>query len=329
MINVETYEIGYLVYQETVQLENLFSVTEAKLLTESISEEALNEAMIDTIRSYVNKVVSGIGKVWQKFKTRIQHLRKDILFKQYPLDKIKETLSKSDAKPVEVDNYRDYDLNKLTSIRFTPFSMELVGDAQNRDEFYSKHYNDMIKDPSKRSVSDSIRDYITKSKSDKFAVPSDKISDMLDFVSKDEGGIITAIQNNIQQMNRSVENIDNLASQSVNASFTYEKTMNYYFNEADEEPKMKVSSDKDENNNDENKEKPEDKGKALKKATEVYLSAMSGILSAQLALSSEILNVYCQIISKFMKENSSNDNSSDNSKEQKSTSNEKFNKVSL
>lgn len=309
MISVEAYEIGYLVYQETLELENLFAVTDAKLLTESVETEALNEAMIDTIRSYVNKVVSGIGKVWQKFKTRIQHIRKDILLKQYPLDKIKETLSKSNARPVEVENYRDYDLGKLTSIRFMPFSIDLVGDAQNKNDFYAKHYAGVIKDAD-RSVADNLRDYITKAKSNKFAIPAEKIQDMVDFVTKEEGGITTAIENNIQQMNRSVQNIDNIASQVTKEGFSYEKTMQYYFNEADEDSKMKVASDTSSGNDGEKKEQGDD-GKALKKATEVYLSAMSGLLSAQLSLSSEILNVYCQIITKFMKENTSSNKSSD------------------
>lgn len=310
MINVEAYEIGYLVYQETLNLENLFAVTDAKLLTESVDEEALNEAMIDTIRGYVNKVVSGIGKVWQKFKTRIQHIRKDILLKQFPLDKMKEILSKSNAKPVEVENYREYDLGKLFSIRFMPFTMDLVGDAQNKNDFYTKHYAGVIKDTD-RSVADNLRDYITKAKSNKFAVPAEKIQDMVDFVIKEEGGISSAIENNIQQMNRSVQNIDNIASQVTKEGFSYEKTMQYYFNEADEDPKMKVVSDKSADGNGEEKKEQGDDGKALKKATEVYLSAMSGLLSAQLSLSTEIMNIYCQIITKFMKENSSSNKSFD------------------
>lgn len=311
MINVEAYEIGYLVYQETLNLENLFSVTDAKLLTESVDEEALNEAMIDTIRSYVNKVVSGIEKVWQKFKTRIQHIRKDILLKQFPLNKMKEILSKSNTKPVEVENYRDYDLGKLSSIRFMPFTTDLVGDAQNKNDFYAKHYAGVIKDED-RSVTDNLRDYITRAKSNKFAIPAEKIQDMVDFVTKEEGGISSAIEDNIQQMNRSVQNIDSIATQATKEGFSYEKTMRYYFNEADEEnPKMKVVSDKSADSNGEEKKELGDDGKSLKKATEVYLSAMSGLLSAQLSLSTEIMNIYCQIITKFMKENSSSDKSSD------------------
>ena len=305
MVICEEYDLSYLVYEQTRRMNDLWSVLEMKesVITESTDLRVLNEAMADTIRSYMNKVVQGIQQVWNKFKERVRYIGKEILLKKYSEEEIKKALQAENVAAVNVTNFYDYDLDKLKGITLKTFDYRaMVSSLGSKEAFLKANYPDFYKDE-KANMKSNIKTYITKSKQDSHDVTKQELQAMVDFVLKGETELVQSIQKNIDTINKTSQNIDSLANEisqqepKQESGMSFARTMEYYFQEADEE-KMTVTPDEKKDENGE--EKKPDQSKQIKDAVTVFMKASTEIFSAQLAVSSEILNIYVRIISKYM-----------------------------
>ena len=113
-LNGDSYEDGY-VYeslQDEFNLDLMLLEAEQELFSEiqleSADIEILNEGIRETIMQYVQKVIQGIQKAWDKFIG---------LFTQAELkrlkNQIKPLIDKTDNIDFTINNYKQIDLDKL------------------------------------------------------------------------------------------------------------------------------------------------------------------------------------------------------------------------
>lgn len=330
MVIREEYDIAYMLYYESKQFEEIMSVIELKqmTITESTDLEAINEAFGDIVRGYMNKVMSGIQKVWDKLKQRVQYLSRDMLLKKWKEEDIRKAIQATDVEPVNMDNFRDFNLERLTGVQLRELNYDTMkGSLDSVESFLKAQYGSFYKDDSK-NVKENLRDFITMKKVDNYNVTPQDLQKMVEFVLKGESQLVEDINKNIEAMNRSADAVSNLIRNVENnptneSVMTLESTMQYYFLEDGEDDKMKINTSK------EGEENKPDPSKEIKDAVTTYMKASTQVLSAQMSLSTEILSIYTKVISLHMKkwsktkketkptENTNPDNSPNNGQIQK------------
>lgn len=322
---VEEYDLSYLLYQESRALEDGLTNYYVKSCMESADIEYLNEAMSEVIKKFANKVMQGIQAAYNKFKEKVTTITKEILLKSYKEEDIVKALADESIEKVKINNYRSYDISKLSGIEFKTLNYEaMTASLESVDIYLKTNHSDFFKD-SKKSTYENMMDFIAPNKQAEYTATNQDMTNMFEFIMKGYNTITESIKKNINHINDSAKNINTLVNniaggqqttttqtqtttqtttnngeaQKESARMDYNRFMEYYFNEADGDEDKGPSIAKDEPKSGDGTN-ANDQTKKIKDAIQVYLKANSGMLSAQMKISSEILNIYSKILMKYM-----------------------------
>jgi hypothetical protein len=118
MVNsIDEYELYYnLFISESDMYKKLTDINMSIVLSESVDIVSIEEGVKDTIMNYITKVTQGLQKAWNTFSDKLSGSIQGFLNKN-----VKPVIEKNNTTEFIINNYRDYDINALTSIRIDNF----------------------------------------------------------------------------------------------------------------------------------------------------------------------------------------------------------------
>lgn len=187
MVSREDYNIDYAIYlAESETIESI--VKESSVLNESVIQEGFK----DTIMKYMEKIVTGIQKVWNKFKQGL------------PTDQDKQFLRQISGKvdsyngSVNIKNYETFKLDKFNAYTLKPFNYtEMKEYLKTKNDFVAHYYPDLAGDAGvKKSMVSIIVDI-----QDNAVCDNGMVQNMFKFCNSDYEGYKTKISNDIDVIN--------------------------------------------------------------------------------------------------------------------------------
>ena len=187
MVSREDYNIDYAIYlAESETIESI--VKESSVLNESVIQEGFK----DTIMKYMEKIVTGIQKVWNKFKQGL------------PTDQDKQFLRQISGKvdtyngSVNIKNYETFKLDKFNAYTLKPFNYaEMKEYLKTKNDFVAHYYPDLAGDAGvKKSMMSIIVDI-----QDNAVCDNGMVQNMFKFCNSDYETYKTKISNDIDVIN--------------------------------------------------------------------------------------------------------------------------------
>lgn len=187
MVSREDYNIDYAIYlAESETIESI--VKESSVLNESVIQEGFK----DTIMKYMEKIVTGIQKVWNKFKQGL------------PTDQDKQFLRQISGKvdsyngSVNIKNYETFKLDKFNAYTLKPFNYaEMKEYLKTKNDFVAHYYPDLAGEAGvKKSMMSIIVDI-----QDNAVCDNGMVQNMFKFCNSDYEGYKTKISNDIDVIN--------------------------------------------------------------------------------------------------------------------------------
>ncbi len=297
------YDLAYVFYEAQIQYDNRGSVIEVKSLTEST--EIIQEAVGDNIRNYINTVIEGLQKAWNKFKQNVEKFRFP-----YKQDEVIKAIKNNEVKIKVTDGISlidgSYDnlSRQLETFPKIPNDIQsfnsIKDDLESVEKFMTKHCSNFYKD-SKKSILENMRAALVRTNSGEYNMTKDDLMKMSDYVFNYYNKIMEEFQKQIKSINNEAKNASDLAKTlsgqatqqnstpqptSQNASFVY-TGIESYFNE-DEAPK--VTSTADQNNNSGND------AASIQKALNIYFKCDKDIITAEMQVTREIYKFYTKVL---------------------------------
>lgn len=303
-LNGDSYQDGYIYesLQDEFNLDLMLLEAEQELFSniiqlESSDIEVLNEGIKETIMGYVQKVIQGIQKAWDKFIN---------LFTQGELKKlknqIKPVIDSSNDIDFTINNYKHMDLSKLSDIVVVPFDYERMKEhSSNSEDFYQTYYSQLDVKGSK-NVKEAVEKFVGKKIEDKFKCTKKELLDIYKFASQDYFEYRKLIQKDIDNINQSSENIKNSVNQVVASENPVNNNESFYFDdflvdmilEADtpggnqnSEPKTSFTDNNGETTQTDGSPETKqnnDNRKAATKTVNTYMSCTTKLLSAKMSI---------------------------------------------
>lgn len=298
-LNGDSYEDGY-VYeslQDEFNLDLMLLEAEQELFSEiqleSADIEILNEGIRETIMQYVQKVIQGIQKAWDKFIG---------LFTQAELkrlkNQIKPLIDKTDNIDFTINNYKQIDLDKLNNIKIEPFDYERMKEnLDSSEKFYNTYYPQLDTQNSK-NVKEAVEKFLGKKVINKYRCTKKELLEIYDFAAEKYFEYRTLIQKDIDNLNQSSENIKNAVNQVVASETPANESFDWFLEdtlfEADTpggdsngEAKTSFTDNSGEttstDGSQQTKETNENRKKASK-AVSTYMSCTTKLLSAKMSI---------------------------------------------
>lgn len=301
-LNNESYsdKCIYESLQDEFNLDLLLAVEEENLLSEmsglileSESIEALNEGVRETILNYVAKIVQGVQKAWNKFSN---------LFTQAELNhlktKVKPAIDKADKIEFIIKNYKSYDWDKLQGLKLVPFDYNRMQDQlKSSNDFYRANYAGLDIDGT-RNIKEAAEKYLNK-KIENVTCDKTLMQNIYNFAAVDYFKYRDEIEQDIQNLNNSNENIKNMVNEVI-SSETPQESFNYSDilstdtileaakdnNNTNGDPKQTYEDKAGEKTSDGTPEAKEnnEKRKAITKAVTIYMTASTKLLSAKMSI---------------------------------------------
>ena len=187
MVSREDYNIDYAIYlAESETIESI--VKESSVLNESVIQEGFK----DTIMKYMEKIVTGIQKVWNKFKQGL------------PTDQDKQFLRQISGKvdtyngSVNIKNYETFKLDKFNAYTLKPFNYaEMKEYLKTKNDFVAHYYPDLAGEAGvKKSMMSIIVDI-----QDNAVCDNGMVQNMFKFCNSDYETYKTKISNDIDVIN--------------------------------------------------------------------------------------------------------------------------------
>ena len=299
-LNGDSYEDGY-VYeslQDEFNLDLMLLEAEQELFSEiqleSADVEVLNEGIRETIMQYVQKVIQGIQKAWDKFinaftQAELKHLK----------GQIKPLIDKTgDNIEFYINNYKEMDMSKLANIKIEPFDYERMKEnLDSSEKFYSTYYHNLDVANSK-NVKDAVEKFLGKKITDKQKCDKALLDKIYDFAAEKYFEYRTLIQKDIDNLNQSSENIKNTVNQVVASETPANESFDWFLEdtlfEADTpggnsngDAKTSFTDNSGEttstDGSQQTKETNENRKKASK-AVSTYMSCTTKLLSAKMSI---------------------------------------------
>jgi len=298
-LNGDSYEDGY-VYeslQDEFNLDLMLLEAEQELFSEiqleSADIEVLNEGIRETIMQYVQKVIQGIQKAWDKFIN---------LFTQGELkrlkNQIKPLIDKTDNIDFTINNYKQIDLAKLNDIVIVPFDYERMKEnLESSEKFYSTYYSQLDTQNTK-NIKEAVEKFLGKKVIDKYRCTKKELLEIYNFAAEKYFEYRTLIQKDIDNLNQSSENIKNAVNQVVASETPANESFDWFLEdtlfEADTpggdsngEAKTSFTDNSGEttstDGSQQTKETNENRKKASK-AVSTYMSCTTKLLSAKMSI---------------------------------------------
>ena len=293
---VEDYDISYnLFLAEQDMFFDLVSL-ERGIIVESSSIEVLQEGVKETIMNYLQKVMTQIQNIWTKFQAKFSSDVANFLEK-----KVVPMLEKADDANFEIENYKDFDLNKLGNYNIPVFEYN----EQNKDDYKSvealskKLYPDLMnKGDLKKGLESKI---VTKV--DKYKVGKKELVELYNFCKDGYKRAVTSISHDIDSLNNSSKNITNMVNNVISTQETvdlFNEMSLHIIREADDNEKMEFSDDKEDNTGTGSNPHPEGAKLKVTNAVTVYMTTCTKLLSAKMYMITEKFNNSIKILTHYV-----------------------------
>lgn len=306
MITREDYDMMYTLYTESVRLENRLSVLRVKSGTvqESADIKILEEGASETLKKFIDNILESLQGMINKFRQKVCKDRKDNFFKKHPKKDVEVAIAKK-LTPVKVENFREFDTDKLFAIDLKEIHsvQELEGLPDTREEFLKNEYQNTFYKDAEKNIRENIRTYITTNKHDEFETDQKILTEMLRFLDSGLDNILGTIEKNIGILNNLLkfteDNLNSTTSPNQESVSFKDPIYLHYFNEADEkEEPTKIVDNKDENQSGNGEQK--EKGKNISSKLTYIIKVNTEILAAQTALTDTISALYVNILNKYL-----------------------------
>lgn len=225
-------QLFYECYLHESELENKLHILglkerKAKALGESTELEALNEAFLDNVMEYIRKVVASMGEAFTKFQTSIKTLNANEIIErnQKLLQGNLQMQPPADFLLPKYDDIVDF-CKKQVAKEFTKDSLEYL---DNESEYIAKYFDQQFAPQQDKSFQDVVNEKLFTKTTGKEIIGAREIQQYVDFCTKDFQQIANNIANNRKLIDSTSRSVDNALRQ-----MGISETMNFYFNEADE-----------------------------------------------------------------------------------------------
>ena len=347
------------IYNEAYEQEK-FNRSLSSVIGESV--EVLTEKSIgETLKGWLDKIIQGIKSVWDRFvkwatdistnNNKYLEKHKDVILNKKPLKATISSFNEYDIAAIKTANVPKYDEIKLQSV------------PTEKDDFISKfpEFSKYYKDKEK-SFSDNVKYFLRKSK-EPHDIQSTNLDmqKLYDYVYNYNTNIKNDIQksiNDLQEANKKSEftikklmkkdpakktveikknTTDNKSEttdtgsadnkdQSTEESFTFEKTISYYFNEMDikDDPNQPEVEKTD---GGASTDTEAGKDKQLETAIRLYFTLSAELLGARLNTAQEAYKNYMRIIKWHVKKYVKDDEPAKEEKPQETAENKEEKKT--
>lgn len=303
MATLLDYELAYNFYtaeKQYHQEQTALSIKLEQAIINESSTEVIQEGVIESVRKFINKIVSGIQNAWNKFKDKV--LKVKLKYGNDDIQKAIDTLEPN----FNTLNHAVYNLDFLAKIKINDVIPEITANADDltKEEFLKKYYSSIVTDTSK-PVYDNLKKRVITSTEDKHKVTKEDLQNMFNYLksydeltnscNNDINSLNTAAKSSDTAINNAVNNIraSQSATQQVNAS-AYFADMEYYFNEETKDDKPKVDKESTKNDN------KDELTKIIEKKINIFFQATTEVFSAKLKIYQEIRNYYNEVINTHM-----------------------------
>lgn len=263
---------------------------------ESESIRVLNEGVRETIMNYVQKIVQGIQKAWNKFTYAFSQAQLKFI-----KEKVKPLIDKTDNIDFTINNYKTYDFTKLDSIQIQPFDYDRMKDDLQDSQSYFKAQYSQLDISGSHNIKEALEKYLDKKIIPKFQCKQEQLQNISNFMIEDYFKYRDAIEKDIESLNNSNENIKNIVNQVVetevkssenvkseNVYFNIDNSLDIYLEDGEKEPGMSFEDNSGEvtNGDDKNIDDSEkrEKSKEVTKAVRTYMTCNTKLLSAKMSI---------------------------------------------
>lgn len=267
MTSLESYQLKYDLFLAEQELFDNMIYYGSGIVNESVGLISVNEGVKETIMDYLKKISDAIQKAWERFKEIV--LRSvDAVF----LKKIGGKVANIGDPGFTIQNYRNYDMVKLNSIKLMQFNYEEMKQSlETKEAFIAKYYGSIIK--GKESIVDQIENYTVSKKEDKQCT-KDMVQSMYKFVSSDFKTYLNNIETDLRTVNTSNANIERIVKTITPVDINNESVL-IYESYITEEEAVKFKDDPNRDTGDNSK---------LVNHVTTYVKVSTEILSAKLKI---------------------------------------------
>lgn len=280
-INLENYEFyNDLFLAETELFSSMVSIG-ADIVNESNGIISIQEDAKETINNYIQKIIQAIQNAWDRFKEIVMNEKDDIWLKAHE-KKILES-----QPTFTINNYPEYDMNKLSSIKLIPLNYEEMKESlSSKEAFMAKYYGEL---EGEGSISDKLEKIILKSRKDERCT-NELLKNCYKFCLSDSKSEISKIELDLKTINDSNKNIERIVNSISTDQTTREAAIMYesYLYEVQNQEKISFTDDK--NGADANNKT------SLVSDIHIYISCSSDILTAKMNLLKNIKKEYMNIL---------------------------------
>lgn len=198
--------------------ENLISLG-GQVYHENCGLILIKEDYDNKVNTYIEKVVGGLQKAWNNFKTKVV----DANIKPY-LNSIKDKYTKwsSENHEIIVENWHSYNWATFDTINTVPYDIEKLNAAQNKEEYYSNVYGSFYTDKDK-SLKDNIINKVMNTEP-KHIINSQDVNQAFTFCTQEFFNKVNKLQNNIKDFNSQIV----VLKQSINVTSSGEQQSTTY-----------------------------------------------------------------------------------------------------
>ena len=322
MVFVENneYSMMYDLYLINEQYEESIHMLKTEgLLSEAVS---LQEAAGDKIKEFVDRIITAIAGAWGKFTEAIKKLT---INNEEFLKNNKDIILNKEFVDTTINNFYKYDIDKIKNINIPDYDPNIEQFSDNKDQFIGKYFADFKSDEKDNTnFTDTVKNVLRGGeaisiKTTDNALDIKKMYDyclnfkqIQDIISKD----IDRIKESNKKAYVKIQAIKSFSKTEKpdikKESFDFSKTLDYYFNEADEEnkstgngPDIQDEEPKNDNNSNNNNTENKDDGSENKETSNVskaenaiklYYNICSQYLGARMTIANEAYKAYMKIM---------------------------------
>lgn len=303
----EQYDYNrYLIEQEFLDKMSVINVKYNGIITEQ-NYQVYMEDVKTTVMDYIRKVIANIQKVWNDFKIKLNDDKYSKLKSEYNKYFSSNFIMNINDKDFKLPIFEE--LEKLLDLSIPSDIRSSINDLSDTDTFVKNNFS-YLYDEKEKSLSKVAEQKIFKTLDTvPFKINSEKLNPYIKFLDNYKNKAIE-ISDNISKINsatrsaesilnsvNSTETMNNTEQKSNNEAFNLNKTLNYYFNEAednkedDNENKSTFSSatPKAEANNNE-----------ISKQINVYFKVCTQVLSIKLSMLNKAERISFSIVRNFV-----------------------------
>lgn len=266
------------------------------------------------IIAFVNKIIAGISKAWEKFRKFVGTKTDEVYLKSIQ-NKVNNV--KDDDLGFTITNFPSYNINRLDEIKVQDFNYEQMKESLDSENEYIKRYYSMLNIDNEKTntIELAMEKLVIQSREDK-KCDSSLLKNIYRFCSNDYKQHISRLENDSKSIQNSSSNIQRLA-ETISSGESTQESVNLLLSEAahiyyvyheddnndDEKEKTKMGFKDPEPKDEDGDGKPDKPKKGVDNTTinriSTYLKVSSSIVSAKMKLIKDMYTTYMEVLKHF------------------------------